>query len=209
MDSMAEAAELYQQAIADPGLALARLRRTLASPNDLLRHIAAAQVAFHFPSELPGSSIREMLNTLIQVSSESAPTRLSTEYAEATCGDDGCWDLGQHLAMALARLPAGSADFAVPELVSLWQRDRQFYEAILAAVALSFPESAQPVQPPLSENQRRVLESLVGDEAIWNLCAETVPGLTSRGLPGSKVGISELLANWQGQAEPGVGADSR
>ena len=45
MDSMAEAAELYQQAIADPGLALARLRRTLASPNDLLRHIAAAQVA--------------------------------------------------------------------------------------------------------------------------------------------------------------------
>lgn len=41
------------------------------------------------------------------------PSPLSLEYTKVTMTKDDCHDLGQDIAIALGRLPAGSADFAV------------------------------------------------------------------------------------------------
>jgi hypothetical protein len=102
--------------------------------------------------------------------------------------------LGQHIALAFARLPAASAEFAVPELVALWQRDRQFYEAVLAAIAIAFPEGGRPAVSVLSASQRAVLQALVGDDAVWTFCGDTAPMLLARGLPRSRRDMQAFLA---------------
>src|SRR5262245_40420714 len=129
MGDVRQAAALYREATADPGAALPQLRRGAADADDLVRHVAGVQLALHNPSEVQESVTRELLRTLLRVSQASDQSPLTAEYTEATADGEDCWDLGQHIALALARLPAGSAEFAVPELVALWRRDRQFYEA--------------------------------------------------------------------------------
>jgi hypothetical protein len=167
----------------------------VADPDDVVRHVAAVQLALHHPGKLPESATRELLGTLVRVSRVSDRSHLTAEYTAATDDGEDCWDLGQHIALALARLPAGSAEFAVPELVALWQRDRQFYEAVLAAVALAFPEGGRPAAATLSGSQRAVLQALVGDDAVWTFCMATAPLLAARGLPGSRPGMQAFLAS--------------
>jgi hypothetical protein len=198
MGDIGRAATLYREATADPVSALPQLRRGVADPDDLVRHVAAVQLAFHHPTELTESATRELLGTLLRVSRVSDRAPLTSEYAEATDDGEDCWDLGQHIALALARLPAGSAKFAVPELVTLWQRDRQFYEAVLAAVALAFPEGGRPAASALSDSQRAVLRALVGDDAVWTFCWDTAPMLVARGLPDSRRGMQAFLAGTGG-----------
>src|SRR5438132_970380 len=83
-----------------------------------VRHVAAVQLARPYPGEVPETTAREMLDTLL-----GGPDRrrgespISREYAEATASEADCHDLGQDLALALACLPAGSADFALRPLV--------------------------------------------------------------------------------------------
>jgi hypothetical protein len=194
MGDVRRAGTLYRAAAADPVTALPQLRRGVADPDDLVRHVAGIQLALHHPSELPESVTRELLNTLLRVSRVSDRSPLTAEYTQATDDGEDCWDLGQHIALALARLPTGSAEFAVPELVALWQRDRQFYEAVLAAVAIAFPEGGSPAVSALSVSQRVVLLALVGDDAVWTLCGDTAPILAARGLPGSRRGMQAFLA---------------
>jgi hypothetical protein len=172
----------------------------VADPDSLVRHVAAVQLATHSPADLPAAAVRELLDTLIQVSRPSARFPLTPEYEEATDDGNSSWDLGQHIALALADLPAGSADFAVPELVALWRRDRQFYEAVLAAVSLSFREGGRPVAAALSESQRAVLAAIADDEALWSYCGDTTPTLVARGLPGSRHGLRSFLASNGGTA---------
>jgi hypothetical protein len=166
----------------------------VADPDDLVRHVAGVQLALHHPTEVPGAITQELLDTLLRVSRPSDRSPLTAEYTEATDDGEDCWDLGQHIALALAHLPAGSSEFAVPELVALWRRDRQFYEAVLAAVALAFPEGGRPAVPALRESQRAVLRALVGDDAVWTFCGDTAPMLVARGLPGSRRGMQAFLA---------------
>src|SRR5262249_40332772 len=154
MGDVQRAAALYRAAMADPATARPELRRRVADPDELVRHVAAVQLAFHHPADLPGPATRELLSTLLRVSRSSDESSLIPEYAAASDDGEDCWDLAQHIALALARLPAGSADFAVPELVALWQQDRQFYEVALAAVALAFPKGGSPAASALSELQR-------------------------------------------------------
>jgi hypothetical protein len=187
MGDVRRAAELYTDTKTNPALALSQLQR--------VRHIATVQLGFHHPAHLPSAAVRELLDTLLRVSQGSDTSPLTNEYAEATDDGEDCWDLCQHIALALACLPAGSADFAVPELVGLWRRDRQFYEAVLAAVALSFPEGGRPSASALSASQRGVLVALAGDEAVWKFCGDTAPILEARGLPGSRVGMQSFLAS--------------
>jgi hypothetical protein len=193
MGDVRRAAALYREATANPTVASPQLRRVVADPDELVRHVAAVQLALHSPADLPTSAARELLGTLLRVSRVGDTSSLTPEYAAATDDGEDCRDLGQDIALALARLPAGSADFAVPELIALWQRDRQFYEAVLAAVALSFPEGGRPVASALSELQRAVLGALLGDEPVWTCCMVTAPMLQARGLPGSRHGMQSFL----------------
>jgi hypothetical protein len=198
MGDVARAATLYQQTMVDPIAGLPGLRRAAADPDDLVRHVAMVQLAFHCPAELTEAAIHELLATLLRVSRIGDNSAIAREYAAAT--DEDCWDLGQHIALALARLPVGSADFAVSELVSLWQRDRQFYEAALAAIALSFPEADHFAATAVSESQRAVLVALVRDEAVWTCCGDTSPILVARGLPGTRRGMESFLTSAAGPA---------
>jgi hypothetical protein len=195
MGDVRRAAAIYRDATADPVASLPRLRTGVADPDALVRHVAAVQLAIHSPIDLPASAVRELLDTLLRVSRPSDLSPLTPEYAEATDDGEYCWDLGQHIALALAQLPTGSADFAVPELVGLWKRDRQFYEAVLAAVALSFPEGGRPVAVDLSESQRAVLAVIADDEPLWSCCGDTVPALEARGLPTSRHEMRSILAS--------------
>ncbi|QEL20927.1 hypothetical protein [Limnoglobus roseus] len=193
MGDVRRAAALYRDTNADPVEALPRLRHGASDPDDLVRHMAAVQLAFHHPRALPEAVARELLGTLGRVSRASVSSSLISEYTRATDDGEDCWDLGQHIALALARLPAGSGDFAVPELVALWQRDRQFYEVALAAVSLSFPEGGRPTASALSELQQSVLVALTGDDAVWTFCMPTAPLLAARGLPTTRHGMQAFL----------------
>jgi hypothetical protein len=194
MGDVQRAAVLYKTAAADPVAALPELRRGVVDPAALVRHIAAVQLAFHHPAELPVPATRELLDTLVRVC-QSDESSLTAEYVDASDDGEDCWDLGQHIALALARLPTGSADWAVPVLVSLWQRDRQFYEAALAAISLSFPEGGHHTASALSELQRTVLVALTGDDAVWGCCMTTAPLLAARGLPSTRRGMVAFLTS--------------
>lgn len=198
MGDVARAARLYEQSTANPIAGLPGIRRAAADPDDLVRHVAMVQLAFHRPAELAISAIHELLDTLVRVSGVGNSRPITREYAAATGVD--CWDLGQHIAVALASLPAGSADFAVSELLDLWQRDRQFYEAALAAIALSFPESDRLPASAVNESQRAVLVALVRDDAVWTCCGDTSPILIARGLPGTRSGMESFLMSATGPA---------
>jgi hypothetical protein len=122
------------------------------------------------------------------------PSQLSQEYTEVTATKDDCHDLGQDIAYALARLPVGSAGFAVLPLLGLWRQQRSFYEAVLAAIALSFPPSAAKVPASrLSKAQRAVLEALTEDEPVWTCCGDTAPLLADRGLPTTRKAVRKYL----------------
>src|SRR5262249_41025455 len=104
------------------------------------------------------------------------PLRISLEYTQVTTTRDDCNDLGQDIALSLARLPAGSAGFAIAPLLKLWRQTMQFYEAALAAIALSFPPTAAKVTASrLNATQRAVLHALTEDESIWTCCGDTAP----------------------------------
>jgi len=193
MSDVPRAASLYREVTADPISALPQLRRGVADPDELVRHVAAVQLAFHHPAELTGATTSELLETLLRVSEMSDTSPLTPEYAAATDDGENCWDLGQHIALALARLPVGSADFAVPKLVALWERDRQFYEAVLAAIALTFAEGDRPRASALSPPQRAVLAAMVEDEPVWDCCVATAQLLQARGLPSSRGGMQSFL----------------
>ena len=207
MGNVRRAASLYREVTVERAKALPQLQRSVADQDDLVRHVAAIQLAFNYPADMPESAARELLATLLMVSRVS--DRLSSEYSEATQDGEDYWDLGQHIALAMACLPAGSAEFAVPDLVTLWQRDRQFYEAVLAAIALAFPEGGRPTAATLNETQRTVLKALVGDAPVWDCCMATVPVLEARGLPSSRHCMQSFLESPGGDTESTVPPDCR
>ena len=122
------------------------------------------------------------------------PSQIGQEYTEVTTTKDDCNDLGQDIALALARLPAGSASFAIPPLLELWRQGRQFYEAALAAIALSFPPTAAKVAASrLSATHRAVLHALTEDAPIWTFCGDMAPMLADRGLPTTRRAMRKYL----------------
>jgi hypothetical protein len=195
MGDVQRAAAPYRAATAEPVASLPELRRGVADPDELVRQVAAMQLAFHHPADLSESASRELLSSLLRVSRASDESLLTPEYAAASDDGEDRWDFAQQIALALARLLAETADFAVPELVALWQQDRPFYEVALAAVALTFPEGGRPAASALSELQRAVLLALMGDEAVRTFCGDMPPMLGARGLPGTRLGMRSFLAS--------------
>jgi hypothetical protein len=122
------------------------------------------------------------------------PSQISQEYTLVTTTKDDCNDLGQDIALALARRPAGSASFAIPTLLKLWRQGRAFYEAALAAIALSFPPTAARMAASrLSATQRAVLHALTEDADLWTFCGDTAPMLADRGLPTTRQAMRKYL----------------
>jgi len=188
------AAKLYQSVKRDASAAQKSLFEAISDADELVRIVASIQVAHESPGSLPDKATQEMLDLFL-----GEPFRLSHEppiyaaYAEATTTEDDSCDLGQDLALALAKLPVGSADSAIPAIIALWKNDRQFYEAALAAIALTFAEGRKPIASQLSDVQREVLEALLGDMTIWDYCGDTEPMLAARGLPRSREGLQAFL----------------
>jgi hypothetical protein len=144
-------------------------------------------------SELDAISDRVMA-ALDEYKLRNPPSQLSQEYTKVTTTRDDCNDLGQDIAIALARLPAGSADFAIEPLVKLWRQAPEFYEAALAAIALSFPPTAAKMAARrLSATQRAVLHALTEEEAIWTSCGDTELLLADRGLPTARGAMRKYL----------------
>lgn len=188
------AVKLYKEATLDPSSALPQLLRSVSDDDSLVRHVAAIQLALHHPRRLPESAKRELLNTLVHVTQNPDDRSFLTSWYGAIT-DDGqnCWNLAEHITLAFAHLPVGSADFAVPELVGLWQRDRQRHELVLAAVTLTFHKGKCPCASGLSPLQRLVLEAMVKDAELWEHSTAAVSVLGSRGLPSSMDGMQAFL----------------
>lgn len=193
MGNIARARDLFLKVEEDPSTARAALLQAVLDSDSLVRHVAAVQLACHYPELVPEPIVREMVGTLVGEARwlDDEPA-ISREYTEATVTEDDCHDLGQDIALALACLPTGF-DFAAVSLVHLWQGERQFYEAALAALALSFPPDGHPIAAELNDTQRSVLLALVADIAIWTYCGDTVPMLAERGLPTTNAEMRAFL----------------
>jgi hypothetical protein len=196
MGNVDRAQALFRSVAVDPAASRDALLSALSDDDQLLRMTAAVQLAHRRLAPLADGVIREMVQMLLgeRRRLEEEPP-IYQEYSEATATAEDVHDLGQDLALALAELPAGSADFAIRPLVDLWQQDVQFYEAILAAIALAFApiEIARPAQQ-LTEDQRYLVRALANDQAVWTCCGDTAPRLAERGLPASRATMHSYLA---------------
>ena len=75
-----------------------------------------------------------------------------------------------------------------------WRQHTQFYEAALAAIALSLPPTAAKMAASrLSATQRAVLHALAEDGPIWTFCGDTAPMLADRGLPTTRRAMRKYL----------------
>lgn len=167
------------------------LARACESNSKLIRLTAGVALCNLAPERMPGEAVYQMALELRGRSQVRDPGLLN-EYLVASYGND----LGQDIALALARVPAGRADSAVPVLLEAWQESPSFYEAALAAIALAFPKTeAAFARDQLRPVQVRVLRGLLSDEAIWKYCGDTAPVLASRGLPRDQNGMRRLLEN--------------
>jgi hypothetical protein len=116
------------------------------------------------------------------------------EFGEAT-GED----LEALIVEALAEFDSDKAGFIIPELVSRFATERQFYELIHTAIALVFPKADEPIdREALTALQIKVLTSALSNDAIWlydlHLLAELLP---SRGLPANRKAMAAFLETEQ------------
>jgi hypothetical protein len=184
------AKEAIRRAASDAAGSRDHLLAALRDPSRLVRLTAAIELGTRGIAPLPEQSVRDVADALLH----GRDADLDEAYAEATATEDDVRDLEQELALALAALPAGWADFAILPLIELWRRDRQFYEAALAAIALAFGPSDVPRADGLSAPQRHVLVALSEDESIWNCCGDAGPLLAERGLPQSQRALRAFLS---------------
>lgn len=190
MGDVDRAKRIAQWAMSDDAASRDDLLSALRDPSLLARLTAAIQVANKGVAPLPEPNTREIADALLC----GRDATLDREYANATATDEDYRDLEQDLALALAALPAGSADYAILPLIAFWQSRRQFYEAALAALALAFGPSGARTAARLTPLQRSVLTALTENDPIWTCCGDTVPMLSARGLPESRERMLMLLS---------------
>jgi hypothetical protein len=197
MGDLERARAVYRAATDGTGGNVALLVHALGDGDLLVRLVAAIGLSRLTPERLPEPVVREMLATVIAAYDEPSVARA---FEEVAATEDDCPNLQQELVLALGRLPAGSADFAVPQLVGLWSRDRSFYEAALAAVCLSFPTRATTsvAAHDLTPMQAGVLDAVVGDRSMWEACGDTPEVLAARGLPDTRPGMYAVLRRFNG-----------
>jgi hypothetical protein len=196
MSDLERASAMYHAATNGTGGNIDLLVHALGDGDLLVRLVAAIGLSRLAPERLPEPVVREMLATVIAAYDEPSVAR---DFEEVAATEDDCPNLQQELVLALGRLPAGSADFAVPQLVGLWWRDRSFYEAALAAICLSFPTRETSVAAhDLTPMQAGVLDAVVGDRPMWEACGDTPEVLAARGLPLTRPEMYALLRQFNG-----------
>jgi hypothetical protein len=184
MGKLERATELFK-----PTVGTQALLSALRDQSAIVRHVAVIRLASLSPKDLPEQSLRECLETLGRLQRREWPG-VADEYSELTGYED---DFGQEIVVALARLSPGHADFAIPVLLEHWISDPSFYELAIALLALTFP--VKPLLPPITDEQRRVLDALTANGPIWTYCAEFTQALEARALPSTREEIRGLLGN--------------
>jgi hypothetical protein len=191
-----------------------RLERSLTDPSALVRHVAAIALAGIDPDRLPEPSIRELLDTLVKLENRE-PLPIEESYIEATVTEDeeDAGALGQDIALALASLRCGQADFAIPRLLAFWAFDSRFYELAYALLGLTFPVMNSPVQArSLSQVQNNILDALLREPAIWSHDLIFVKHLSARGLPQTRQEMQSFVTvgdNWPGASDAVRSLDTR
>lgn len=166
-------------------------------PLPSVRAIASAIASVMNGSEpLRDSDLQTLANALHVSYSDSAEQEfdeLSDVYSDIT---DDASDLQQDIAIAISHLPVGSADWIVPDLISYFDSDDQFYELAHAMVSLSFPLSTT-LDPQLlaGRMQYAVLNAMVRNKDIWECDMTLADQLAARGLPVSRESIAELASH--------------
>lgn len=194
MDYRQRAAELYHDCARPSASVQDALSQALSAAEPLVRHVAAIELAKLNPELLSEQSIREMLETLAKLEYlERLP--IEDEYAEATATEEDSKCLGQEIAIALASLRCGQANFVIPRLLEFWSFDCQFYELAHAMLALAFPVTDSVVEKvELSGVQIRILQALVNESSqIWGSDYYWPDALSKHGLPRSRKDVCALL----------------
>src|SRR5262249_49983250 len=105
-------------------------------------------------------------------------------------------DLQQDVAESLQHIPVNPTNPTVDPLFITFERDPQFYEAMHALIAMTFPlSSSGPISPnSLGAQQREVLTRLAAAEIIWRCDMSLGDRLRERGLPETRHELNRMIA---------------
>lgn len=117
---------------------------------------------------------------------------ISCEYAGHTDGRD----LQQDVAESLANLlPVQNRNPTLEPLLITFERDEQFYEAMHAALAMTFPKTnRKPIKRnAITSTQLQVLTRLASAELIWRCDMSLRDRLLERGLPTTSHELNRMV----------------
>jgi hypothetical protein len=117
---------------------------------------------------------------------------ISQEYAHIAEGRD----LQQDIAESLAKLPVQNRNPTLEPLLITFERDPQFYEAIHAAIAMTFPKmhGKRINRNTVTPIQMEVLIRLATADAIWRCDLSLRDRLLERGLPETRHELTRMVA---------------
>ena len=116
---------------------------------------------------------------------------ISHEYARLTEGRD----LQQDVAESLASLPIQNRNPTLEPLLTTFERDQEFYEAMHAALAMTFPKTnGIPIRRnTITPIQLEVLMRLAAAETIWRCDMTLRERLLDRGLPETQHELNRMV----------------
>jgi len=116
---------------------------------------------------------------------------LSAEYTKLADGNN----LQQDVAQFLTNLPVTPNNPTIEPLLSTFNRDHQFYEAMHALIAQTFPKVHRKIKfESLGPMQVEVLNRLAASDPIWQYDMTIRGRLLARGLPDSRDKLCRILA---------------
>ncbi len=115
---------------------------------------------------------------------------ISREYARVADGRD----LRQDVAECLANLPIQNRNPTLEPLLITFERDQQFYEAMHASLAMTFPKTGESIKRnAVTQVQREVLKRLAAADTIWTSDMTLQDRLSERGLPSTRHELNRLV----------------
>lgn len=117
---------------------------------------------------------------------------VSREYARIAEGRD----LQQDVAESLANLPIQNRNPTLEPLLVTFERNPQFYEAMHAAIAMTFPKmhGNRINRNMMNKFQFEVLARLAGADEIWRCDLSLRDLLRERGLPETRHELNRMVA---------------
>ncbi|TWT96454.1 hypothetical protein [Neorhodopirellula pilleata] len=116
---------------------------------------------------------------------------VSREYARLAEGRD----LQQDVAESLANLTIRNRNPTLEPLLVTFERDQQFYEAMHAALAMTFPRTnGEPIKRnTVTQMQMEVLKRLAAAETIWTSDMTLRDRLIEHGLPSTRHELNRMV----------------